>query len=99
MMKARSLPYKKRIATAVVAASAAYAMVHSGVAHAQGNAREGVEEILVTGQEVGSLRLNTLNGAGSRLGLTAFETPAAVDLISAEEIAVKGDYDPLAAVT
>ncbi len=58
-----------------------------------------IEEIQVTGQGIGSLRLNAENGAGSRLGLTAFETPASVDLITSQEILAKGDYDALAAIT
>ncbi|MDT8398419.1 MAG: TonB-dependent siderophore receptor [Pseudomonadales bacterium] len=65
-----------------------------------GFAAEGqVEEIIVTGQGVGSLRLNAINGAGGRLGLSAFDTPASVDLISKEEIAAKGDYGALDAIT
>lgn len=58
-----------------------------------------LEEILVTGQEIGRLRLQQVNTAGSRLGLNAMETPASVDLISALDMAVKGDYGPNQAVT
>ena len=58
-----------------------------------------VEEIIVEGQGIGSLRLNAGNGAGGRLGLSSFDTPASVDLITSEEIAIKGDYGALAAVT
>ena len=58
-----------------------------------------IEEMVVTGEGVGSLRLQATNGAGSRLGLSSFDTPASVDLISREEIATKGDYDALAAIT
>ena len=55
-----------------------------------------VEEIIVEGQGIGSLRLNAGNGAGGRLGLSSFDTPASVDLITSEEIAIKGDYGALA---
>ncbi|MBL4580446.1 MAG: TonB-dependent siderophore receptor [Gammaproteobacteria bacterium] len=59
-----------------------------------------IEEIVVVGQGgVGSIRLNAQNGAGSRLGLSGFDQPASVDIISREEIATKGDYGALDAVT
>lgn len=61
--------------------------------------QEGVEEMLVIGQAISTLRLDTDNSAGSRLGLTAFQTPASIDVITAEEIAVKGDHRALDAVT
>ena len=48
---------------------------------------------------VGSIRLNAANGAGSRLGLSGLDQPASVDIISREEIATKGDYGALDAVT
>ncbi len=63
-------------------------------------AQQSIEEIVVTGQGgVGTIRLNTENGAGSRLGLSSFDLPASVDIISREEIATKGDYGALEAVT
>lgn len=59
-----------------------------------------IEEILVTGQGgVGSIRLGAGNDAGSRLGLSALDLPASVDIISRDEIATKGDYGALDAVT
>ncbi len=59
-----------------------------------------IEEIIVVGQGgVGSIRLNAQNGAGSRLGLSGLDQPASVDIISREEIATKGDYSALDAVT
>lgn len=63
-------------------------------------AEDEIQEILVTGNGgVGSIRLDNLNGAGSRLGLSGLEQPASVDIISREEIATKGDYAALDAVT
>jgi iron complex outermembrane receptor protein len=63
-------------------------------------AEDDIHEILVTGNGgVGSIRLDVLNGAGSRLGLSSLEQPASVDIISREEIATKGDYGALDAVT
>lgn len=63
-------------------------------------AEDGVNEIVVVGQGgVGSLRLNAQNGAGSRLGLSGLDQPASVDIISRDEIATKGDYGALDAVT
>lgn len=64
------------------------------------SAQEGIEEILVKGQGgVGSIRLGVRNDAGSRLGLSALDTPASVGIITRDEIATKGDYGALDAVT
>ncbi|MCZ6758761.1 MAG: TonB-dependent siderophore receptor [Gemmatimonadetes bacterium] len=63
------------------------------------NTQSDLEEIVVIGQGIGSLRLNASNGAGGRLGLSSFNTPASVDVITKEEIATKGDYGILEAVT
>jgi len=63
-------------------------------------AQEEIEEILVTGQGgVGTIRLGVRNDAGSRLGLSALDTPASVGIITRDEIATKGDYGALEAVT
>lgn len=63
-------------------------------------AQNSIEEIVVTGQGgVGAIRLRAENSAGSRLGLSGLDLPASVDIISREEIATKGDYGALEAVT
>ncbi|MEE2608877.1 MAG: TonB-dependent siderophore receptor [Pseudomonadota bacterium] len=63
-------------------------------------AEDAIQEIVVTGQGgVGSIRLNEKNGAGGRLNLTGFGSPASIDIISRDEIATKGDYGALDAVT
>lgn len=63
-------------------------------------AQQSVEEIIVTGTGgVGAIRLDLENQAGSRLGLSSFDLPASVDIISRDEIATKGDYGALEAVT
>ena len=62
-------------------------------------AEEPIEEIIVVGQGIGSLRLGGANGAGSRLGLSALETPARVDLITRDEISAKGDYGAIDSIT
>lgn len=63
-------------------------------------AEDRIEEIVVTGQGgVGSIRLDAQNGAGGRLGLSGLDTPASTTIITAEEIATKGDYGALEAVT
>lgn len=63
-------------------------------------AQDTIEEIVITGQGgIGSIRLGAENGAGSRLGLSGFDMPASVDIISREEIATKGDYGAVEAVT
>lgn len=80
----------RNVAAAVALACAANAF----------SAEEAVSEILVVGQGgVGSIRLNAENGAGSRLGLSGLDQPASVDMITRKEIATKGDYSALDAVT
>ena len=62
--------------------------------------QDGIEEILVLGQGgVGTIRLDTQNSAGSRLGLSGLDLPASVDIITRDEIATKGDYGAMEAVT
>jgi iron complex outermembrane receptor protein len=64
------------------------------------SAQESIDEIIVKGQGgVGSIRLGVRNDAGSRLGLSALDTPASVGIITREEIATKGDYGALDTVT
>lgn len=58
-----------------------------------------LEEVVVIGAGVGSMRLAAPNQAGSRLGLTALQTPASVDVITGSEIETKGDHDTLSAIT
>jgi iron complex outermembrane receptor protein len=58
-----------------------------------------IEEVIVVGQGIGNLRLDGTNGAGSRLGLSALETPASVDLITRDEITAKGDYSAIDSIT
>ena len=82
-----------RIATAIAIATL-------GLATNTTAAEDTIEEILVKGQGgVGSIRLNVQNAAGSRLGLAGLKLPASVDIISRDEIATKGDYGALEAVT
>ncbi|HTR00014.1 MAG TPA: TonB-dependent receptor [Candidatus Acidoferrum sp.] len=83
------------LAAAIVTACAAMATALPSVAAAA----DAVEEITVVGQGVGSLRLQANNDAGSRLGLTALETPASVDLITRDEIISKGDYSAMDSIT
>lgn len=45
------------------------------------------------------LSLDAANGAGTRLGLSSMDTPASVEIVSKEDIAVKGDFSGNAAVT
>lgn len=58
-----------------------------------------VEEVLVIGQSVGSVRLHETQAAGSRLGLTSLQTPASIDIITRDDIVGKGDYSALQTVT
>lgn len=63
------------------------------------HAAEGMEEVVVVGQGIGSMLLDVPSSAGGRLGLSALETPASTALITREEIETKGDYNILSAVT
>ena len=49
-----------------------------------------IEEILVTGQVVQDLDLDSVNSTGSRLGLTSFETPASIDVIDSATMTMRG---------
>jgi len=93
-MKAVSRVARKPLISALATAS-----LMATTATASHGQQDGVEEMIVIGQAISTLRLNTDNSAGSRLGLSAFQTPASVDVITAEELAVKGDYRALDAVT
>ena len=76
------------------------AIASLGMSASAVGAEGSIQEILVTGQGgVGTIRLDAQNSAGSRLGLTGLNLPASVDIISREEIATKGDYGALEAVT
>ena len=60
-----------------------------------------MEEVLVEGSLLnsGGLGLNQDNNAANRLGLSSFELPASVEVIDEAEIAIKGDFSGLSAVT
>ena len=60
-----------------------------------------MEEVRVEGLLLNSsaLGLNQNNNAGSRLGLSLLELPASAELIDHTEIAIKGDFSGLSAVT
>ncbi len=75
----------------------AFALLQVGAVYAADGSA--VEEITVLGQGVGSLRLDSANGAGSRLGLTELQTPASVDLVTREEITSKGDYSAIDSIS
>ena len=77
----------------------AIALAMTGVASASATSEQQIEEITVVAQPVGGLRLDADTAAGSRLGLSALETPASVDLITAAEIAARGDYAAHDAIT
>ncbi|OYX29867.1 MAG: hypothetical protein B7Y99_12465 [Caulobacterales bacterium 32-69-10] len=71
-------------ASAMVIASAMTAMT-AGAAHAQ----TAVESLEVRGSRLGALTIAT--DSGSRLGITALETPAAVELLTGDAIRLRGD--------
>ena len=58
---------------------------------AQGTDDEGsLEEIVVTGQAVQSLDLDSVSTTSSRLGLSSFDTPAAIDIIDSDTMTMRG---------
>lgn len=59
-----------------------------------------LEIVEVSGKkETNGLDLDGTNSASNRLGLTALETPASIEVLSEESIAIKGDHASLSAVT
>lgn len=58
-----------------------------------------VEEILVYGNNLDTLNLHQTSHTATRLGLSALLTPGSTDLVSREQIVLKGDYSTLNAVT
>jgi len=51
---------------------------------------DSIEEVVVSGKAVQDLDLDSVNSTGSRLGLTAFETPAAIDVIDSDTMTMRG---------
>ena len=49
-----------------------------------------IEEVIVSGQYVQRLDLDSENSTGSRLGLTSFETPATIDVIDSVTMTMRG---------
>lgn len=58
-----------------------------------------LEVVEVHGEKLGGLGLNAANSASNRLGLTAMEIPAAVEVLSKDEIQVRGDHSAASALT
>jgi len=55
-----------------------------------GSRPDALEEVVVTGQVVQDLDLDSVNSTGSRLGLTSFETPASIDIIDSGTMTMRG---------
>ena len=100
-MKAAAIPFGPASLFHALAATGLLGLTSlSAQAQSAAQAQPGeLEEMLVIGQPISTQRLDQQNHAGSRLGLTAFEIPASVDLITSEEIAARGDYRANEAVT
>ncbi len=62
-------------------------------------ASQDIEVVEVYGKEQGDLGLNSGNSAANRLGLTAMEIPASVEILSHDEIQARGDYSASSALT
>jgi iron complex outermembrane recepter protein len=61
---------------------------------------EELETITITGnQETEGLRLEKNHSTASRLGLEIIDTPASIEVITKEDIAIKGDDSTLSAIT
>ncbi len=90
-------------ASAVLGSRAAMAQSQAPNENAQtrleGDQRASLDdEILVVGTTAGELSLGSESETGSRLGLTLLDTPASVDIINAETMAVRGHSSVSAAV-
>jgi len=54
---------------------------------------------ITANQELGGLSLKEAYSTATRLGLEVMETPASIEVITKEDIAIKGDHSSLSAVT
>lgn len=52
--------------------------------------KENIERLVVTGRSIGNLGLNDQSSTASRLGLTAMETPATIEIVDAELMRARG---------
>lgn len=89
-----SVNYSKR--SALVAACAALLPTMSAVGTEDDKSPE---EVVVTADRFRTQSLNEENSTASRLGISALETPAAVQVLGGDAIRLRGDSDIGAAVT
>ncbi|MBN7794951.1 TonB-dependent receptor [Parahaliea mediterranea] len=91
---------RQRLAVAVAAALAAVpALAQQGGMKVAQQAEMEELEVRAASLDRRGLALDSANGAGGRLGLSAMDTPASVEIVSKEAIALKGDFSGNAAVT
>ncbi len=62
----------------------------AGATAQSGNSENGIEEIVIIGDTVGDLGLDSESSSGSRLGLTLRETPATIEVINKEVLRSRG---------
>jgi iron complex outermembrane recepter protein len=58
-----------------------------------------IETVEVYGRSTSGLNLDEINTATNRLGLTVMEVPASMEILSKDEITIRGDYSALSAIT
>ena len=97
-MQERRLASIRQPSLAVMLACAGSAMLTAPAAHAADGART-LDDVVVTGQRIRTGALTDPNAAGTRLGLTALETPATVQVVTGDEIQLRGDLNIVDAVS
>ena len=94
--------------TAYLAGISICVLAHSNIVRAEGSlaaytaqsrSLSAIETIEVEGQFLGSLGLRDKSDVSGRLGLSVLETPGSIDIISADAIQLRGDFNAIDAVT
>jgi iron complex outermembrane receptor protein len=60
---------------------------------------ESIETVEVYGRNTKGLNLDTVNSAANRLGLSAMDLPASMEMLSNYEIMIRGDFSAMSALT
>jgi iron complex outermembrane recepter protein len=81
----------------VVPAEAANAVAANTSGFAQ--PRDRSEEVVVVGEQIHAVRLTERNATGSRLNITALETPATIQSLSGDMLRLRGDTDVVRALS
>lgn len=68
----------------------ALTLPYSGLALSQESEKDAIETLTIVASPIGNLNLNDESSTASRLGLTAFETPATIEIIDGDVMRARG---------